>query len=94
MAYSLRPLQTFENSLIRLDANIARRVIKKLEMLAENSSLIPRPMGGLPKDLVGLHKIRVGNWRVFFWVNHEKKELVLYFVEHRDGLYKWLYRKK
>ena len=94
MAYSLRPLQTFENSLIRLDANIARRVIKKLEMLAENANLIPGPMGGLPKDLAGLHKIRVGDWRVFFWVNHEKKELVLYFVEHRDGLYKWLYRKK
>lgn len=94
MAYSLRPLPTFDESLSKLDSNIARRVIEKLDRLAENPTLIPRPMGGLPKDLIGLHKTRVGDWRVFFRVNHEKKEIVLYFVEHRDEIYKWLYRKK
>jgi len=51
-------------------------------------------MGGLPKDLVGLHKIRIGDLRVFFWVDHNKKEIVLYFVSHRDEIYKWLYKRK
>lgn len=94
MAYSLKPLSAFDKSLSKLDSIIARRVIEKLNRLAENPALIPRPMGGLPKDLIGLHKTRIGDWRVFFWVDHEKKELVLYFVEHRDEIYKWLYRKK
>lgn len=93
MAYNLRPLPTFDKSLDKLDNNISRRVIEKLDRLAENPALIPRPMGGLPKDLIGLHKTRVGDWRVFFWVNHEKKEIVLYFVEHRDEIYKRLYKK-
>ncbi len=94
MAYSLRPLPTFEKSLSKFDDNIAQRVIEKLDRLAENPALIPRPMGGLPKDLAGLHKTRVGDWRVFFWVDHDKKEIILYFVEHRDEIYKWLYKRK
>ena len=94
MAYNLKPLPTFDKSLDKLDNNVARRVIEKLDRLAENPILIPRPMGGLSKDLIGLHKTRVGDWRVFFWVNHEKKEIVLYFVEHRDEIYKRLYRGK
>jgi len=94
MIYNLKPLPTFDESLNKLDNNIAQRVIEKLDRLAKNPTLIPRPMGGLPKDLIGLHKIRVGNWRVFFWVNHEKREIILYFVEHRDEIYKQLYRGK
>lgn len=36
MAYNLKPLPTFDQSLNKLDKNIARRVIEKLDRLAEN----------------------------------------------------------
>ena len=94
MAYNIRPLPSFERSLAKLDTGAAKRVIAKLEMLVENPLAIPSPMGNLPKDLMGLRKIRVGDWRVFFWVDHGKKEIVPYFVGNRAEIYKWLYRKK
>lgn len=28
----------------------------------------------LPKDLEGLQKYRIGDWRILFWVDHKKKE--------------------
>ncbi len=93
MAYSIRPLVSFEQSLDKLDQQIARRVIEKLEMLAENPESIGSPMANLPKDLAGLHKVRAGGWRVFFWVDRRKKELVPYLVDRRDIIYKKLFRK-
>ena len=50
-------------------------------------------MGNLPLDLRGLHKIGVGDWRLFFWADHEKKEVVPYDVDKRDKAYKHLYRR-
>lgn len=94
MGYSVRPLPSFERSLDTLDKQIARRILGKIDRLAENSELVKGPMGNMPKDLAGLHKVRVGDWRVFFWVDHEKKELVLYDIDKRDHVYKNLFKGK
>lgn len=94
MAYNIRPLVSFERSLNKLDKQIGRRVINKLVMLAENPEIIGSPMSNLPRDLTGLHKIRVGDWRVFFWVDNGKKEIIPYVVDRRDIIYKNLFRKK
>lgn len=48
----------------------------------------------MPKDLAGLHKVRVGDWRVFFWVDHKNKDLVLYDIDKRDYVYKKLFKRK
>ncbi|OGF85388.1 hypothetical protein A2Z63_00030 [Candidatus Giovannonibacteria bacterium RIFCSPLOWO2_02_44_8] len=94
MAYSIRPLVSFERTLRKLDKQIARRVIEKLEALAENPGIIGSSMANLPKDLSGLHKVRVGDLRVFFWVDHRKEEIVPYVVDRRDIMYKNFYRGK
>jgi len=47
----------------------------------------------MPKELEGLQKYRVGDWRFLFWVDHPKKEITLYGVEHRSRAYKRLKRK-
>ncbi|MEK7162499.1 MAG: type II toxin-antitoxin system RelE/ParE family toxin [Patescibacteria group bacterium] len=94
MAYSIRPLDSFENSFKKLDRQIARRAIQKLENLAQNPEIIGGPMANLPKDLAGLHKARVGDWRVFFWVDRNRKEIVPYLVDRRDIIYKKLFEKK
>ena len=54
MAYNIKPLVSFESSLSKLDKNIARRVIGKIDVLAKNPQTIPYPMGNLPKSLLGL----------------------------------------
>lgn len=94
MFYSVNPLLYFERGLARLDKQVARRILEKIDDVAENPQKIRSPMGNLPKDLTGLHKLRVGDWRVFFWASNEKKELILYFVGNRSDAYKNLYRRK
>ena len=93
MAYNINPLGSFERSLSKLDKQITRRVLEKIQLLAENPESIKGPMGNLPKDLAGLHKLRVGDWRVFFWVSHEARELTLYDIDKRDYAYKKLFKK-
>lgn len=94
MAYRVNPLLSFETGLAHLDKQVAKRVLEKVDDIVANPQKIGSPMGNLPKELAGLHKLRIGDWRVFFWVNHEKKELTLYFVGNRDDAYKILYRRK
>ncbi len=45
-------------------------------------------MKHLPKDLAGLHKYRIGAYRVLFWVNRSERTLTLYGVEHRRSIYR------
>lgn len=77
----------------KFDKQIARRILEKVQMLAENPEFIKGPMGNLPKDLAGLHKIRIGDLRVFFLVDHGKQEIALYYIDRRDYAYKKLFRK-
>lgn len=90
MIYDLRPNQSFERPFSKLAQDIQKRIVEKLEFLAEHPKVIGSPMKNLPADLRGLHKIRVGRWRVFFWVDHEKREIVPYDVDNRDKAYKLL----
>lgn len=93
MAYSIRPHSAFERSFGKLNRDDQKRVVKKLEQLAETPETIGAPMRNLPLDLRGLHKTRVGNRRVFFWVDHGKREIVPYDIDTRDKAYKNLYKK-
>ena len=93
MEYSVVPVETFEKSISKLDREVSRRVLQKLEWLAMHPTSLPAPMGGLPKDWAGLTKTRVGDWRVFYRVEHTKKEVRPYFVLHRDEGYEWMYQK-
>jgi mRNA-degrading endonuclease RelE of RelBE toxin-antitoxin system len=42
----------------------------------------------MPRDLVGLRKYRVGDHRMFFWVNPPRRLITLYCVEHRRSAYR------
>lgn len=94
MGYSVKPLPSFERSLDKLDKQIVRRIFEKIDRLSENPEIMRGPMSNMPKDLAGLHKARVGDRRVFFWVDHEKKELVLYDIDKRDYVYQKLFKRK
>lgn len=39
MTYSVKPLPSFERSLEKLDKQVARRVLEKIERLAENKGI-------------------------------------------------------
>ena len=83
---SVRYTDAFEKDLAHLDAPVAQRIIEKIEHLAQNPAL-GQPVRYLPKDLVGLRKYRVGDWRVLFWLDARKDEIVLYGIDHRSKVY-------
>ena len=90
MAYSIRPLALFERSFSRISHDDQKRITEKLDYLALHPETIGASMKNLPPDLRGLHKIRVGDWRVFFWADHQKQEITPYSLEWRDKAYKRL----
>jgi mRNA interferase RelE/StbE len=76
-----RAAQDFQN----LDDAVAGRVLKKLRWLAENfDSLKPEPLTG---PFTGLFKLRVGNYRVIYQANREKKLLTVRPVGYRREIY-------
>ncbi|WP_197738549.1 type II toxin-antitoxin system RelE family toxin [Rhodothermus marinus] len=61
-AFQVRLLRAAVEDLERLDRAIARRVVRRLEWLAEHlEQLRLEPLQG---DLAGLYKLRVGDYRV------------------------------
>lgn len=84
---SVRYTDSFEKDPARLDVSIARRIIEKIEHLAQNPAL-GQPVSYLPKDLAGLKKYRIGDWRVLFWFDTQKDEIILYGIDHRSKVYK------
>lgn len=61
---------------------------RKIDWLAARPEAIPAPMEHLPRDLAGLRKYRVGDYRVFFWLSPSRHVLTLYGVEHRRSAYR------
>ena len=89
--YSISYTPNFKQDLKRLDRQIAKRIIAKIEWLAEQSGQHGEPLHNMPGHLRGLQKYRVGDWRILFWVNENKMEIILYGVEHRNSVYKNLF---
>jgi len=76
-----RAVKDFED----LDELVAHRVLKKLRWLAENfDSIRPEPLAGV---FSGLFKLRVGDYRVIYQADQEKKLLTVRLVGHRREIY-------
>lgn len=70
----------------KLDKSIVRRIIRKIEWLAENAETI-QPLG-LRGDLSGFAKLREGDYRIIYELLYEDKIVVVHFVGHRSEVYK------
>jgi len=76
-----RAVKDFED----LDELVADRVLRKLRWLAENfDSIRPEPLAGV---FSGLFKLRVGDYRVIYQADQEKKLLTVRLVGHRREIY-------
>ncbi len=85
--YRIETTPEFDEDLRRLDRGVARRVVEKVEWLAEHPETLRYPLRHLPDDLKGLHKYRIGDYRVLLWVDHKAETLTLYGVRHRREIY-------
>jgi mRNA interferase RelE/StbE len=72
-------------SLEKLDPTISQRILNKINWLAENFELItPQPLTG---DLVGLYKLRVGDYRVIYDFNNQDNVITIDKIGHRREIY-------
>jgi len=75
-----------KTSLACLDKNTGQRVLNKLKWLVQNIEVItPLPLEG---DLSGLYKLRVGDYRVLYEINHHDRVITVHKVGHRREIYR------
>ncbi len=89
MAYAIEIGSKADAQLEKLDSAIGATVENKLFWLAENAPvMVHRRLVGMPDDLAGLCKLRVGHWRILYWIYHEEKNVRIYRVAHRSEVYR------
>ncbi len=87
--YKVTFLPDAENSFGRLDKSVQKRISYKIDWLAQNADkVIHHPLKSLPDDLRGLCRMRIGNYRIIYWLYNEKKHIKIYDIEHRGKDYR------
>lgn len=91
MAYRVIVLPSAERDLERTDAEIRRRVLRRLIWVAENASeVVHHRLANMPDDLAGLCRIRVGDYRILYWVYPDRRLLKVYRIQPRREVYRGL----
>ena len=75
-----------ETSIASLDKDIAQRVLDKLKWFIQNfDNITPIPLRG---NLSELYKLRTGDWRIIYKVNHEENVITIHKIGHRKEIYR------
>ncbi|HVS20423.1 MAG TPA: type II toxin-antitoxin system RelE/ParE family toxin [Pyrinomonadaceae bacterium] len=83
-AYSVSLSSRARRETRKLDRQILARIAKAIDSLVEN----PRPPGCLKvKDKESLWRIRVGDWRIGYEIDDEKRLVTIITVGHRREFY-------
>lgn len=86
MTYSVEFTRQAEEDLARLDKTIAQHIANKIDWLSQSmESIIPAPLKG---QFRGKYKLRVGDWRVIYSLEHSSQLITIYAVRHRREVYK------
>ena len=73
-------------SLESLDREIGQRILNKLKWFINHIDEVH----GIPltDDFAGLYKIRVGDWRIIYNINHNERSITVHKIGHRRDIYK------
>lgn len=72
--------------LSQLDLPVAKRIIEKIEWLAEHFDEVqPETLTG---SLVKFYKLRAGDWRVLYTAESEQHHITIHVIAHRRKVYK------
>ena len=89
MAYRVEVGRKARAQLDELDPIVGSAIERKIIWLAENAAvMIHRRLVGMPEDLAGLCKLRVGDWRILYWIYHAEKLMHIYRIQHRSEVYR------
>ncbi len=84
--YQIRILDAAVRGLQRLDKPVARRIVRRINWLAENLDRVPRQR--LTGDLSDFCKLRVGAYRVLYQVLEDESVLIIHQIGHRREIYR------
>ena len=91
MAYRVEVGQKASTQLRELDPTVGLAVERKIIWLAQNAAaMVHRRLASMPDDLAGLCKLRVGDWRILYWIYHPEKIVRIYRIQHRSEVYRGL----
>jgi mRNA interferase RelE/StbE len=91
MAYQVEIGRQAQTQFAKLDPTLAASVERKIIWLATNAeTVVHRRLVGMPEDLEGLCKLRIGDYRVLYWVYPREKMIRLYRIQHRSEVYRSL----
>ena len=89
MAYRVEVSRKARAQLDELDPIVGSAIERKIIWLAENAAvMIHRRLVGMPEDLAGLCKLRVGDWRILYWIYHAEKVARIYQIQYRSEVYR------
>ncbi len=78
--YRIILLPDAEESFKSLDKPIQKRIAQKIDWLTENAdNIIHHPLKAMPDDLKGLCRLRVGDYRIIYWVYKDKRCITILF---------------
>ena len=73
------------SALASLDKIVAQRILVKLKWFLQNIEAVNfKPLKG---NLSGLYKLKVGDWRIIYEINHNEKVVTVHKVGHRKEIY-------
>ena len=84
--YQIRLLKNAVRDLEKLDKETARRIVKKINRLAENAETV-KPKG-LRINLAGLAKLREGDYRIIYEIIRAEEIIIIHFIGNRSEVYK------
>jgi len=91
MPYKIEIGSRADAQLAALDAATGASVERKLLWLAENAAVaVHRRLVGMPEELDALCKLRVGDYRILYWVYHSQTVVRVYRIQHRSEVYRQL----
>jgi mRNA interferase RelE/StbE len=84
--YRIRILDAAARDLTKLDNPIARRLVRRINWLAENlDDLQPEALTG---DLSGFFKLRAGDYRILYEILRDEQTIVIHLIGHRREIYR------
>ena len=83
MTYRLETTRKFEKDFRKLSLDVKQRIDKQIKFLES------QPYSGkrLRGDFEGSYSLRLGDYRVIYWVDETAKRIILLTVAHRRTVY-------
>ena len=84
--YRVRILKAATRDLAKLDKPTGRRIVERINWLAENVDNIK--LEALSGDLAEFYKLRVGNYRVIYEIFQDEQIILIHQIGHRREIYR------